>query len=137
MQTINIYNAIETMHWQVFFTEAPIKAIKQSLEAKFIEIWDSLVATNQIIQVRPANWPEYFNRFILPNLSKSISPKIRSWISEATQNKVVPTIEQIQARIDYFQDEEDKFNLADRQFTPEEKEARLKQVKEMKNKFSI
>ena len=108
MQTLkNTYNAIETMHWKIFYTEAPIDTIEQWLNnAKFIEVWNSLIATNQVIEVRPANGPEYFEKFVLPNLSRSIAPKIKSWLAEL--EKKPPTIEQIQAKIDYLQSEETK-----------------------------
>ena len=135
MQTIkHIYNAIETMHGKVFFTEAPIDKIEQWLNnAKFIEVWSSLIATNQVIEVRPANGPEYFEKFVLPNLSGSIAPKIKSWLAEL--EKKPPTIEQIQAKIDYLQSEEDKFNLAMKEFTPEQREERLRQIQETKDRI--
>ena len=122
------------MHGKIFFTEATIDKIEQWLNnAKFIEVWSSLIATNQVIEVRPANWPEYFEKFVLPNLSRSIAPKIKSWLSES--EKKPPTIEQIQAKIDYLQSEEDKFNLAMKEFTPEEREERLKQIQAEKDRI--
>ena len=39
------------------------------------------------------------------------------------------------AKIEAFQAEVDKYKEADKQFTQEEKEARLKQVQEMKKSF--
>lgn len=122
------------MHGKVFFTEAPIDKIEQWLNnAKFIEVWSSLIATNQVIEVRPANGPEYFEKFVLSNLSRSIAPKIKSWLSE--NEKKPPTIEQIQAKIDYLQSEEDKFNLAMKEFTPEQREERLKQIQAEKDRI--
>lgn len=122
------------MHGKIFFTEASIDKIEQWLNnAKFIEVWSSLIATNQVIEVRPANGPEYFEKFVLPHLSYSIAPKIKSWLAEL--EKKPPTIEQIQAKIDYHQSEEDKFNLAMKEFTPEEREERLKQIQETKDRI--
>ena len=122
------------MHGKIFFTEASIDKIEQWLNnAKFIEVWSSLIATNQVIEVRPANGPEYFEKFVLPHLSYSIAPKIKSWLSEC--EKKPPTIEQIQAKIDYHQSEEDKFNLAIKEFTPEQREERLKQIQADKDRI--
>ena len=122
------------MHGKVFFTEAPIHQIEQRLNnAKFIEVWSSLIATNQVIEVRPSNGPEYVEKFELPNLSRSIPPKIKSWLAEL--EKKPPTIEQIQAKIDYLQSEEDKFNLAMKEFTPEQREERLRQIQAEKERI--
>lgn len=124
------------MHWTTFYTETDITKILSALndkENKFIKLWDVVIATNQITIVRPANGPEYFEKFVLPNLSRSIAPKIKSWLSEC--EKKPPTIEQIQAKIDYLQSEEDKFNLAMKEFTPEEREERLKQIQETKDRI--
>lgn len=123
------------MHWTTFYTETDIAKILSALndkENKFIKLWEVVIATNQITIVRPANWPEYFEKFVLPNLSRSIAPKIKSWLAEL--EKKPPTIEQIQAKIDYLQSEEDKFNLAMKEFTPEEREERLKQIQETKDR---
>ena len=123
------------MHWTTFYTETDIAKILSALndkENKFIKLWEVVIATNQITIVRPANWPEYFEKFVLPNLSRSIAPKIKSWLAEL--EKKPPTIEQIQAKIDYHQSEEDKFNLAMKEFTPEEREERLKQIQETKDR---
>ena len=92
-----------------------------------------MIATNQVIEVRPANGPEYFEKFVLPNLSRSIAPKIKSWLAEL--EKKPPTIEQIQAKIDYLQSEEDKFNLAMKEFTPEQREERLRQIQAEKERI--
>ena len=130
------YNAIETMHWTTFYTETDIAKILSALndkENKFIKLWEVVIATNQITIVRPANWPEYFEKFVLPNLSRSIAPKIKSWLAELEKKQ--PTIEQIQAKIDYLQSEEDKFNLAMKEFTPEEREERLKQIQAEKDRI--
>lgn len=124
------------MHWTTFYTETDIAKILSALndkENKFIKLWDVVIATNQITIVRPANWPEYFEKFVLPNLSRSIAPKIKSWLAEC--EKKPPTIEQIQAKIDYLQSEEDKFNIAMKEFTPEEREERLKQIQETKDRI--
>lgn len=124
------------MHWTTFYTETDITKILSALndkENKFIKLWEVVIATNQITIVRPANWPEYFEKFVLPNLSRSIAPKIKSWLSEL--EKKPPTIEQIQAKIDYLQSEEDKFNLAMKEFTPEEREERLKQIQAEKDRI--
>lgn len=124
------------MHWTTFYTETDISKILSALndkENKFIKLWEVVIATNQITIVRPANWPEYFEKFVLPNLSRSIAPKIKSWLSEC--EKKPPTIEQIQAKIDYLQSEEDKFNLAMKEFTPEEREERLKQIQAEKDRI--
>lgn len=132
----HIYNALETMHWTTFYTETDIAKILSALndkENKFIKLWEVVIATNQITIVRPANWPEYFEKFVLPNLSRSIAPKIKSWLAEL--EKKPPTIEQIQAKIDYHQSEEDKFNLAMKEFTPEEREERLKQIQAEKDRI--
>ena len=123
------------MHWTTFYTETDIAKILSALndkENKFIKLWEVVIATNQITIVRPANWPEYFEKFVLPNLSRSIAPKIKSWLAEL--EKKPPTIEQIQAKIDYLQSEEDKFNLAMKEFTPEQREERLKQIQETKDR---
>ena len=123
------------MHWTTFYTETDISKILSALndkENKFIKLWEVVIATNQITIVRPANWPEYFEKFVLPNLSRSIAPKIKSWLAEL--EKKPPTIEQIQAKIDYLQSEEDKFNLAMKEFTPEQREERLKQIQETKDR---
>ena len=132
----HIYNALETMHWTIFYTETDIAKILSALndkENKFIKLWEVVIATNQITIVRPANGPEYFEKFVLPNLSRSIAPKIKSWLSES--EKKPPTIEQIQAKIDYLQSEEDKFNLAMKEFTPEQREERLRQIQETKDRI--
>ena len=124
------------MHWTTFYTETDIAKILSALndkENKFIKLWEVVIATNQITIVRPANWPEYFEKFVLPNLSRSIAPKIKSWLAES--EKKPPTIEQIQAKIDYLQSEEDKFNLAMKEFTPEQREERLKQIQETKDRI--
>ena len=124
------------MHWTTFYTETDIAKILSALndkENKFIKLWEVVIATNQITIVRPANWPEYFEKFVLPNLSRSIAPKIKSWLAEC--EKKPPTIEQIQAKIDYHQSEEDKFNLAMKEFTPEEREERLKQIQAEKDRI--
>jgi len=124
------------MHWTTFYTETDIAKILSALndkENKFIKLWEVVIATNQITIVRPANWPEYFEKFVLPNLSRSIAPKIKSWLAEL--EKKPPTIEQIQAKIDYLQSEEDKFNLAMKEFTPEEREERLKQIQAEKDRI--
>lgn len=123
------------MHWTTFYTETDIAKILSALndkENKFIKLWEVVIATNQITIVRPANGPEYFEKFVLPNLSRSIAPKIKSWLAEL--EKKPPTIEQIQAKIDYLQSEEDKFNLAMKEFTPEQREERLKQIQETKDR---
>lgn len=123
------------MHWTTFYTETDIAKILSALndkENKFIKLWEVVIATNQITIVRPANWPEYFEKFVLPNLSRSIAPKIKSWFAEL--EKKPPTIEQIQAKIDYLQSEEDKFNLAMKEFTPEQREERLRQIQETKDR---
>ena len=132
----HIYNALETMHWTTFYTETDISKILSALndkENKFIKLWEVVIATNQITIVRPANGPEYFEKFVLPNLSRSIAPKIKSWLAEL--EKKPPTIEQIQAKIDYHQSEEDKFNIAMKEFTPEEREERLKQIQAEKDRI--
>ena len=132
----HIYNALETMHWTTFYTETDISKILSALndkENKFIKLWEVVIATNQITIVRPANGPEYFEKFVLPNLSRSIAPKIKSWLAEL--EKKPPTIEQIQAKIDYLQSEEDKFNLAMKEFTPEQREERLKQIQAEKDRI--
>ena len=124
------------MHWTTFYTETDISKILSALndkENKFIKLWEVVIATNQITIVRPANWPEYFEKFVLPNLSRSIAPKIKSWLAEL--EKKPPTIEQIQAKIDYLQSEEDKFNLAMKEFTPEQREERLKQIQAEKDRI--
>ena len=124
------------MHWTTFYTETDIAKILSALndkENKFIKLWEVVIATNQITIVRPANWPEYFEKFVLPNLSRSIAPKIKSWLSES--EKKPPTIEQIQAKIDYLQSEEDKFNLALKEITPEQREERLKQIQAEKDRI--
>ncbi len=124
------------MHWTTFYTETDISKILSALndkENKFIKLWEVVIATNQITIVRPANGPEYFEKFVLPNLSRSIAPKIKSWLAEL--EKKPPTIEQIQAKIDYLQSEEDKFNLAMKEFTPEEREERLKQIQAEKDRI--
>ena len=124
------------MHWTTFYTETDITKILSALndkENKFIKLWEVVIATNQITIVRPANWPEYFEKFVLPNLSRSIAPKIKSWLAEL--EKKPPTIEQIQSKIDYLQSEEDKFNLAMKEFTPEEREERLKQIQAEKDRI--
>ena len=124
------------MHWTTFYTETDIAKILSALndkENKFIKLWEVVIATNQITIVRPANWPEYFEKFVLPNLSRSIAPKIKSWLAELEKKQ--PTIEQIQAKIDYLQSEEDKFNLAMKEFTPEEREERLKQIQAEKDRI--
>ena len=124
------------MHWTTFYTETDIAKILSALndkENKFIKLWEVVIATNQITIVRPANWPEYFEKFVLPNLSRSIAPKIKSWLAEL--EKKPPTIEQIQAKIDYFQSEEDKFNLALKEITPEQREERLKQIQAEKDRI--
>lgn len=124
------------MHWTIFYTETDIAKILSALndkENKFIKLWEVVIATNQITIVRPANGPEYFEKFVLPNLSRSIAPKIKSWLAEL--EKKPPTIEQIQAKIDYLQSEEDKFNLAMKEFTPEQREERLKQIQETKDRI--
>jgi len=124
------------MHWTIFYTETDIAKILSALndkENKFIKLWEVVIATNQITIVRPANGPEYFEKFVLPNLSRSIAPKIKSWLSES--EKKPPTIEQIQAKIDYLQSEEDKFNLAMKEFTPEQREERLRQIQETKDRI--
>jgi len=124
------------MHWTTFYTETDITKILSALndkENKFIKLWEVVIATNQITIVRPANGPEYFEKFVLPNLSRSIAPKIKSWLAEL--EKKPPTIEQIQAKIDYLQSEEDKFNLAMKEFTPEEREERLKQIQAEKDRI--
>jgi hypothetical protein len=124
------------MHWTTFYTETDIAKILSALndkENKFIKLWEVVIATNQITIVRPANWPEYFEKFVLPSLSRSIAPKIKSWLAEL--EKKPPTIEQIQAKIDYLQSEEDKFNLAMKEFTPEEREERLKQIQAEKDRI--
>ena len=123
------------MHWTTFYTETDISKILSALndkENKFIKLWEVVIATNQITIVRPANGPEYFEKFVLPNLSRSIAPKIKSWLAEL--EKKPPTIEQIQAKIDSLQSEEDKFNIAMKEFTPEEREERLKQIQETKDR---
>jgi hypothetical protein len=94
---------------------------------------NNLIATHQIIEVRKANGTEYFEKFVLPNLSRSIAPKIKSWLSE--NEKKPPTIEQIQAKIDYLKSEEDKFNLTMKEFTPEQREERLKQIQAEKDRI--
>lgn len=127
------YNAIDTMHWNVYFTKASIPTIHKELDNKFLCIDWILIATNQVIEVRPANWPEYFEKFVLHNLSRSIAPKIKSWLAEL--EKKPPTIEQIQAKINYLQSEEDKFNLTMKQFTPEQREERLKQIQAEKDRI--
>lgn len=121
------------MHWNVYFTKASIPTIHKELDNKFLCIDGILIATNQVIVVRPANWPEYFEKFVLPSLSRSIAPKIKSWLSES--EKKPPTIEQIQAKIDYLQSEEDKFNLALKEITPEQREERLKQIQAEKDRI--
>ena len=124
------------MHWTIFYTETDIAKILSALndkENKFIKLWEVVIATNQITIVRPANGPEYFEKFVLPNLSRSIAPKIKSWLAEL--EKKPPTIEQIQAKIDYLQSEEDKFNLAMKEFTPEQREERLKQIQAEKERI--
>ena len=131
----HIYNALETMHWTTFYTETDISKILSALndkENKFIKLWEVVIATNQITIVRPANGPEYFEKFVLPNLSYSIAPKIKSWLAEL--EKKPPNIEQIQAKIDSLQSEEDKFNIAMKEFTPEQREERLKQIQETKDR---
>ena len=123
------------MHGKIFFTDKEISVIFPIIndkENKYLKIWDSIIAINQITEVRNANWPEYFEKFVLPNLSRSIAPKIKSWLAEC--EKKPPTIEQIQAKIDYLQSEEDKFNLAMKEFTPEQREERLKQIQETKDR---
>lgn len=130
------YNAIETMHGKVFFTDKEISVIFPIIndkENKYLKIWDSIIAINQITEVRNANGPEYFEKFVLPHLSYSIAPKIKSWLSEC--EKKPPTIEQIQAKINYHQSEEDKFNLAMKEFTPEEREERLRQIQAEKDRI--
>ena len=77
---------------------------------------------------------EQFTQKIASTLPRGYVSKVNEWIGNITYQ---PTIEQIMAKIEAFQAEVDKYREADRQFTPEEKEARLKQVKEMKNKFLI
>ena len=132
----HIYNALETMHWTTFYTETDISKILSALndkENKFIKLWEVVIATNQITIVRPANWPEYFEKFVLPHLSYSIAPKIKSWLAEL--EKKPPTIEQIQAKIDSLQSEEDKFNIAMKEFTPEEREERLRQIQAEKDRI--
>lgn len=124
------------MHWTIFYTETDIAKILSALndkENKFIKLWEVVIATNQITIVRPANGPEYFEKFVLPNLSRSIAPKIKSWLAEL--EKKPPTIEQIQAKIDYLQSEEDKFNLAMKEFTPEQREERLRQIQAEKERI--
>lgn len=124
------------MHGKVFFTDKEISVIFPIIndkENKYLKIWDSIIAINQITEVRKANGPEYFEKFVLPHLSYSIAPKIKSWLSEL--EKKPPTIEQIQAKIDYLQSEEDKFNLAMKEFTPEEREERLKQIQAEKDRI--
>ena len=124
------------MHWTTFYTETDIAKILSALndkENKFIKLWEVVIATNQITIVRPANWPEYFEKFVLPNLSRSIAPKIKSWLAES--EKKPPTIEQIQAKIDYLQSEEDKYNLALKEITPEQREERLKQIQAEKDRI--
>lgn len=124
------------MHWTTFYTETDISKILSALndkENKFIKLWEVVIATNQITIVRPANWPEYFEKFVLPHLSYSIAPKIKSWLAEL--EKKPPTIEQIQAKIDYLQSEEDKFNIAMKEFTPEEREERLRQIQAEKDRI--
>lgn len=124
------------MHGKVFFTDKEISVIFPIIndkENKYLKIWDSIIAINQITEVRNANWPEYFEKFVLPNLSRSIAPKIKSWLAEL--EKKPPTIEQIQVKIDYLQSEEDKFNLAMKEFTPEEREERLKQIQAEKDRI--
>jgi len=127
------YNAIDTMSWKTFFTEASLQDILPLLDNKYLALPNNLIATHQIIEVRKANWPEYFEKFVLPSLSRSIAPKIKSWLAEL--EKKPPTIEQIQSKIDYLQSEEDKFNLAMKEFTPEEREERLKQIQETKDRI--
>lgn len=132
----NEYNAIDTMSWKIYFTESTLQEIQPLLDYKFLEIWEALIATHQIISVRKANGPEYFEKFILPNIHRSIAWKVTSWILQSVENKKVPTIEQIQANIDHFQEEEAKYSDAEKQFTPEQREARLKQIQEMKNNLN-
>ena len=120
------------MSWKTFFTEASLQDILPLLDNKYLALPNNLIATHQIIEVRKANGPEYFEKFVLPHLSYSIAPKIKSWLSEC--EKKPPNIEQIQAKIDYIQSEEDKFNLAMKEFTPEQREERLKQIQETKDR---
>ena len=127
------YNAIDTMSWKTFFTEASLQDILPLLDNKYLALPNNLIATHQIIEVRKANWPEYFEKFVLPHLSYSIAPKIKSWLSEL--EKKPPNIEQIQAKIDYLQSEEDKLNIAMKEFTPEQREERLKQIQAEKDRI--
>ena len=124
------------MHGKVFFNDKEISVIFPIIndkENKYLKIWDSIIAINQITEVRNANWPEYFEKFVLPHLSYSIAPKIKSWLAEL--EKKPPTIEQIQAKIDSLQSEEDKFNIAMKEFTPEEREERLRQIQAEKDRI--
>ena len=125
--------AIDTIRGKVYFTTEKLEVLARHMEnSKFIVIWDCAIATGQIVEVRQPTGLEQFTQKIASTLPRGYVSKVNEWIGNITYQ---PTIEQIMAKLEAFQAEVDKYKEADRQFTPEEKEARLKQVKEMKNKF--
>ena len=75
---------------------------------------------------------EQFTQKIASTLPRGYVSKVNEWIGNINYQ---PTIEQIMAKLEAFQEEVDKYKDADKQFTQEEKEARRKQVEEMKKSF--
>lgn len=129
------YNAIETMSGVTHYSEATKSNIQKALEgSKFLDIGGSLVAVNQIILVRRANSIEYSEKFILPFLSISIKPKLKSWLQECQNSKSIPTLEQLSAKIGQFEEEEQKFSQ-EIKLTPEQIQERAIQIKEVRERI--
>lgn len=125
--------AIDTIRGKVYFTTADLETLAKHMEnSKFIVIGDCAIATGQIVEVRQPTGLEYFTQKIASTLPRGYVTKVNEWIGSISYK---PTIEQIMAKIEAFQAEVDKYKEADKQFTQEEKEARLKQVQEMKKSF--
>ena len=121
------------MSGRVLFTDASMKDILDTLKkSNFVEIDGCITAVNQVTLVRQANGKEYFQKFILHTLHVSILWKMKSWIAQMDD----PSIDDIFAQINIFEEEEKKYASALRSMTPEELENRRKAIAEMKNRYA-
>lgn len=111
MQTLirKTYNALETMSGKTFFTESSIEQIQYWIEnSKFIDIWWSLLATHQIIEIRPANGKEYYEKFIYPSLSTQMNNRVQNLFRKCENEKVIPSLDTIETCVKDMIEEDQK-----------------------------
>ncbi len=102
------YNALETMNGEIYFTEATISEIQPLLENKFILLSWVLIATHQIIKIRPANGKEYYEKFIYPSLSTQMNNRVQNLFRKCENEKVIPSLDTIETCVRDMIEEDQK-----------------------------